>query len=92
MAGYCNFRYILFGFDEYYPCGGFQDFIFGFNDIEEFKKSLTGIKDTNDYYFIVDLSKLENVQILGYCGYYPEFEQVINDLTETATDYLADRL
>lgn len=44
-------RYILFGFDDYYPLGGMNDLAFDFDTKEEFKKSFDG---TDDRYNIYD--------------------------------------
>ena len=63
-----NFRYLLFGYDVYYPTGGFNDFIFEFSTFDEFKGKLENMKNYDRIYFeyfeILDLLKLENFRIL----------------------------
>ena len=50
-------RYLLFGYDNYYPSGGWNDFIKGSDDLEELKTFKPEFK--NDYYHIVYLEKGE---------------------------------
>lgn len=46
-------RYMLFGFDTYYPCGGMTDFLFSFDTNEEFEKGIN--KEYRcDHYHIFD--------------------------------------
>lgn len=35
------YRYLLFGFSDYYPSGGMEDLRIKFNTYEEFKKNFT---------------------------------------------------
>lgn len=56
-------RYIMFGYDQYYPSGGWTDFIKSSDDIEELKKDIVnGLKKHKcEYYEIVDLNKMQVV-------------------------------
>lgn len=63
-------RYLLFGFLDYYPSGGWGDFVAASNDLEELKnrakKGEKIVSKTIEYYKydnyeIVDLTKLETV-------------------------------
>jgi hypothetical protein len=45
------YRYLLFGYDNYYPSGGMNDFIKGFNNYDEFIKDY--IHDNYDNYQLV---------------------------------------
>ena len=48
-------RYMLFGFDTYYPAGGMNDFLYDFDTIEEFKKYfITGRCDSYNVFDTVD--------------------------------------
>jgi hypothetical protein len=44
-------RYMLFGFDTYYPSGGMNDFRFSFDTKEEFQDTFY---DNDDNYHIFD--------------------------------------
>lgn len=61
-------RYLLFGYDQYYPGGGWSDFIKASDDLEELKKGAEVGLNRNqtegyrhEYYDIVDLNKMETV-------------------------------
>jgi len=63
---YCQYRYLIFAFDSYYPSGGFDDFQFGFNIIDEFKENLKYYKNNHEKWYIVDLTKSHlNMTIIG---------------------------
>lgn len=48
-------RYLLFGFDTFYPSGGEGDVVGSFDDLKEIDKI---VKETRwDYYQILDLEK-----------------------------------
>ena len=54
-----NFRYLLFGFNEYGRAGGFNDFIFEFSTFDEFKGKLENMKKTNPNIESRDVSDVE---------------------------------
>jgi len=48
-------RYILFGFDDYYPSGGWSDFLYAGDSIEECKEHTLKLKwNAKNNYQIVD--------------------------------------
>ena len=49
-------RYLMFGFDTYYPGGGMNDFLFDFDNVDEMKEK---IKEYNDKHW-----KCENYNAL----------------------------
>lgn len=53
-------RYWVFGFDGYYPKGGMNDYIFSFNDIEEFEEEI--LKQKWDMYQLLDTETHYNFQ------------------------------
>lgn len=62
-----NFRYLLFGYDVYYPTGGFNDFIFEFATFEEFKEKLENVnieKIECQNFQILDLLQLKSINVL----------------------------
>jgi len=59
-------RFLLFGIDQYYPSGGFGDFVADFDDKDEACEA--GTKLVNDSWKVVDL--VERVEI-GKHGRYP---------------------
>lgn len=59
-------RYLLFGYDAYYPSGGWNDFISSWKSLEAAQNALREEIANNkypksDYYDIVDLEKNEIV-------------------------------
>lgn len=46
------YRFLLFSYAEYYPCGGLDDLILQFNTIEELKEVNTS--DISDYIEVYD--------------------------------------
>ncbi len=48
-------RYLVFGFDQYYPNGGWNDFICSTNTLEEARLEVKARTHDNDYFQIVDL-------------------------------------
>lgn len=46
-------KYLLFGGEKYYPCGGFRDFMGSFDSLEEAKKEIMYSK--NEWFHIVNL-------------------------------------
>jgi hypothetical protein len=52
-------RYLLFATDQYYPCGGWDDFVDSFADLEEAKaeaeRQCSRIKYPRDFAQIIDL-------------------------------------
>ena len=54
-----NSRYVVFGFDTFYPCGGWHDMIGHFTRLEDARK----LAETTDYYRtqIVDLETMETI-------------------------------
>jgi hypothetical protein len=54
-------RYLLFAGDEYYPTGGWGDFISDFDTLEEAKKDLLSGRFDKDWYQIVDTQNKEVV-------------------------------
>ncbi|XWX30685.1 hypothetical protein TETAKXXN_CDS0046 [Staphylococcus phage PG-2021_17] len=46
------YRFLLFSYPEYYPCGGLDDLILQFNTIEELKEVDTS--DISDYVEVYD--------------------------------------
>ncbi len=46
------YRFLLFSYPEYYPCGGLDDLILQFNTIEELKEVDTS--DITDYVEVYD--------------------------------------
>lgn len=53
-------RYMLFGFDTYYPGGGFNDFKLDFESQEEFFEKFTS--DIWEYYQVFDTKNLTKPQ------------------------------
>ena len=49
---YIMYRFLLFSYAEYYPCGGLDDLILQFNTIEELKEVDTS--DISDYVEVYD--------------------------------------
>lgn len=49
-----NKRYLLFGFDCYYPCGGMDDFIDSFDTLEEIEQWYIQHPNHSDGYNIFD--------------------------------------
>jgi len=47
-------QYLLFGFDQYYPRGGWSDLLGSFDTLEE-AKGAVGKQGRWDYYQIVDI-------------------------------------
>ena len=44
-------RYLMFGFDTYYPGGGMNDFIFDFDTVDEMKKEIKKINKNKHWEF-----------------------------------------
>ena len=47
-------RYAIFGFDTYYPKGGFNDFVYDFHTFDEAKEYVERNRATRDSFHIVD--------------------------------------
>lgn len=64
-------QYLLFGFMEYYPAGGAEDFVQAFDTVEA-AKEFVGKQNPNSYkgYNIMDLFTL-TVVFTGVCTYTP---------------------
>jgi hypothetical protein len=68
---YSKFRYLFFGFNNYYPEGGFKDFLFGFNTIEDFSINLNKLSLELEYncgshleeFYLVDLLNYSNTHV-----------------------------
>ena len=54
-------RFLLFAGDEYYPTGGWGDFISDFDTLEEVKKDILSGRFYKDWYQIVDTQNKEVV-------------------------------
>lgn len=54
-------RYFLFGFDEYYPSGGMNDFEGDFTDFNEIVDFIKSEECQSDYYEVFDTK--ENVRL-----------------------------
>lgn len=50
---------MLFGYDDYYPCGGINDFIGFYSSVEEVQQYLSELKYKCDEYEVFDISKNE---------------------------------
>lgn len=61
-----EFRFLLFGFDKFYPLGGFNDLICGFNTINDVQVKLNNNTKfiISDNYQIVDLYTLKAEKII----------------------------
>lgn len=47
-------RYMLLGYDQYYPCGGMNDFIASFDTYGEAEEHQDALPRPCDYYHIAD--------------------------------------
>jgi len=67
-------RFILFGFNNYYPCGGFDDKIGEYNTLAE-------INDVpyNDYYQIFDCEKRELIIDCDYSLFLERLKEAISN-------------
>lgn len=65
-----KYKYLVFAYDCYYPSGGFNDFVFGVNNLDEFIENTNRVKYFNEYYYVLDLSNLEynNIGNFDYLG------------------------
>ena len=63
---YCDFRFLVFGYDSFYPEGGFDDFLFGFNEINEFEQKVVEFIKHREHLYVVDLSTFINTCISNY--------------------------
>lgn len=51
-------QYLLFGFEQYYPAGGADDFVQAFDTVEEAAEFMEKNPNMYDYYNILDLATL----------------------------------
>lgn len=49
-------RYLLFAWDQYYPMGGFNDFVNDFETEEEALERWNMLSESRDYGMIVDIN------------------------------------
>lgn len=65
-----KYKYLVFAYDCYYPSGGFNDFVFGVNNLEEFIDSVNKIQHFDEYYYMLNLLNLEynNIGNFDYLG------------------------
>ena len=55
-------RYLVFGYDAYYPMGGWNDFIGVYETLEEAKENTKNTNDNKcDFYDIVDIETMKIV-------------------------------
>lgn len=57
-------RYMLFGYDGYYPCGGSSDVRGEFDTVDECLNDIVSGKHINDMYEILDLDTGK----MAWCG------------------------
>ena len=58
------YRFLLFSYAEYYPCGGLDDLILQFNTIEELKE--VDISDISDYIEVYDFKAGKEIIFADY--------------------------
>lgn len=58
------YRFLLFSYAEYYPCGGLGDLILQFNTIEELKE--VDISDISDYIEVYDFKAGKEIIFVDY--------------------------
>lgn len=58
------YRFLLFSYPEYYPCGGLGDLILQFNTIEELKE--VDISDISDYIEVYDFKAGKEIIFVDY--------------------------
>ena len=54
-------RYLVFAYDQFYPSGGWNDFVGAFDTLEEAESKGRETLADNEAYDIVDLEKLEMI-------------------------------
>ncbi len=59
-------RYLAFGYDQYYPCGGMSDLIDSFDDIKDAINCVNA--DTSDWHEVYDRVKGVEIDIKKF-GY-----------------------
>ena len=77
------YRFLLFSYLEYYPCGGLDDLILQFNTIEELKEVDTS--DISDYVEVYDFKA--GKEIFGDCSPYSR-EYKVAELVSHMEEYL----
>ena len=88
---YCKDRFLMFGYETYYPMGGFNDFILSFTTIDELLER-TKLLDPNSYrmmsynghFRILDLTEMRDIKVVDFNGldekeFYDEDEDVLSD-------------
>jgi hypothetical protein len=55
-------RFIVFGYDTYYPAGAFNDMIGDFDTLEEAKKC--GEEDRSDWHDIFDMASADIISLV----------------------------
>ena len=49
-------RYLLFGYDDYYPCGPEGDFIESFDTMTDCDEEVNNSRNERDHYVVLDTS------------------------------------
>ncbi len=58
-------RYWLFGYDQYYPCGGMNDFRGDYDDLEgeDFKQKMLWVRESCDHFHVWDTVKGKEIYV-----------------------------
>lgn len=56
-------RFMLFALNKSFPSGGFEDFLFAFSTLEEFKVKMNEWIQKFDFYHIVDTNDLKQYEL-----------------------------
>jgi hypothetical protein len=84
---YSNYRYLVFAYDCYYPNGGFEDFEFAFNTLPEYEERISEYTRFNEYWYILDLTNLNNIEI-GNFDYLERYDiSIKNKLIENVSNF-----
>jgi hypothetical protein len=67
-------RYFIFAFDNYYPCGGFGDYVFSVDSLEELIED-SNKKDDKEYQTRIDI-----INSNYYCQYFDSFTGLQGDV------------
>lgn len=78
---FSEFRFLIFANDNYYPSGGFKDFVFGFNTFDEFKQKIENETDFRDEWYVLDLTNFKNTEICEF-DYIKDKEKARLELIE----------